>query len=351
MHPQQNTILVTGAAGFIGYHTCLRLLRDGYTVVGLDVVSDLFRELRADRLADLGIEITDARVGGPFASTKHPHFTFYKADIRDREALEAVFAQGVTQVIHLAALVGVRKSVTEPRPYLEANVEGFFNVLELSKQFGVAHLVFASSSSVYGLTEESPFRVEQNADHPMSFYAATKKANELFAHSFAHLHGLPVTGLRFFTVYGPWGRPDMAPYLFTRNIAEGKPIRVFNHGNMRRDFTFVGDVVEGIARILPTPPQALKKGEKLVPGRSQSPYRIYNIGLGAPMDIMEFIGEIEILTGKKADIVLEAHQPGDVEETFADISGLQEEFDYRPQTDLKTGLKLYWEWFKGYYQV
>ncbi len=259
MQPQTpNTVLVTGAAGFIGYHTCQRLLQQGYTVVGLDILSDQFQSLRTDRLKALGIEITDYdAIAGPFQSTKHPHFTFYKADIRDRATMNQVFEQGITHVVHLAALVGVRKSVTEPRPYLEANVEGFFNVLELSQRFGVEHLVFASSSSVYGLTQESPFRVAQNADHPLSFYAATKKANELFAHSFAHLHQLPVTGLRFFTVYGPWGRPDMAPYLFTRNIVEGRPIRVFNHGNMRRDFTFVDDVVEGIVRVLPQQPQAL----------------------------------------------------------------------------------------------
>jgi UDP-glucuronate 4-epimerase len=264
-------------------------------------------------------------------------------------ALEKVFATGISHVIHLAALVGVRKSVLDPRPYLEVNVDGFFNVLEMSQKQGVEHLVFASSSSVYGLTDSSPFRVSQSADHPVSFYAATKRANELFAHSFSYLHGFPVTGLRFFTVYGPWGRPDMAPYLFMRNIVDGKPIQVFNHGKMRRDFTFVGDIVEGITRVLPKRPQPLAKGAKLETGRSYSPFRIYNIGHGAAIDIMEFIREIENLTGRKAEIVLADHQPGDVEETFADVSGLQEDFDYHPQTDLKTGLRAYWEWFRKYY--
>lgn len=349
-NPQSKTVLVTGAAGFIGFHVCQRLLKDGYRVVGLDILSNEFHSLQVGRLAALGIEL-DGSEPGPFSSSVHPNFSFFRTDIRNREVLEEVFQTGVSHVMHLAALVGVRKSVSKPRPYLEANVEGFFNVLELSQRFGVEHLVFASSSSVYGLTQESPFRVEQNADHPLSFYAATKKANELFAHSFAHLHQLPVTGLRFFTVYGPWGRPDMAPYLFTRNIVEGKQIRVFNHGNMRRDFTYVGDVVEGIARILPQQPQALGMEEKLESGRSQSPFRIYNIGHGAPVDIMEFIQEIEALTGKKANIKLEDHQPGDVVETFADISGLRQDFDYHPQTDLKTGLKAYWEWFRSYYKV
>lgn len=342
-------VLLTGLAGFIGFHLCERLLADGYAVTGLDVVTAQFRSLRVDRLAELGIAL-DAEAVGFQASTKHPGLRFLRADICNREALESA-VEGADYIVHLAALVGVRRSVDAPRPYLETNVEGFFNVLELAQRYAVKHLVYASSSSVYGLTRDTPFQVEQPVDHPASFYAATKKANELFAHTFSHLHGLPVTGLRFFTVYGPWGRPDMAPYLFTRNIVDDKPIRVFNHGNMRRDFTYVGDIVEGIARILPQPPTASTPDAPLVPGHSSGPYRVYNIGHGAPVDIMRFIQEIERLTGKSAQIELAPHQPGDVEVTYADVSGLKADFDYAPGTDLATGLAKYWAWFREYYAV
>ncbi|MEM0999996.1 MAG: NAD-dependent epimerase/dehydratase family protein [Bacteroidota bacterium] len=343
-------VLVTGAAGFIGLHVCQRLLETGYRVTGLDVVSERFAQLRRDRLAVLGIDLPE-RKNARQRSTRYAELDFYRSDIRDRESMAKVFASGITHVIHLAALVGVRRSVEAPRPYQEVNVEGFFNVLELSRQYNIAHLVFASSSSVYGLTDEIPFRVEHPVDHPASFYAATKKANELFAHSYAHLHGLPVTGLRFFTVYGPWGRPDMAPYLFTRNIVDGVPIRVFNYGKLRRDFTYVGDIAEGIARIWSVPPVPLAPDAPLVPGRSRSPYRVYNIGHGAPVDIMAFIQEIEALTGHSAEIQLVEHQPGDVEETFADIAGLRADFGYAPATGLEVGLRAYWEWFREYYAV
>jgi UDP-glucuronate 4-epimerase len=340
-------VLVTGAAGFIGFHVCERLLRDGHRVTGLDVVNDRFEQLRRDRLAALGIGLLEG--SEVRQSSLHDQLDFYRIDIRDQAALEQVFNSGITHVIHLAALVGVRRSVEDPRPYQEVNIEGFFNVLDLSREYGIAHLVYASSSSVYGLTDQIPFQVEQQVDHPASFYAATKKANELFAHSYAHLHGLPVTGLRFFTVYGPWGRPDMAPYLFTRAIVDGDPIRVFNYGNMRRDFTYVGDISEGIAHIWPSPPERSDAQADLKPGQSPAPYRIYNIGHGSPVDIMAFIREIEAITGCQADIRLVEHQPGDVEETYADVSGLREDFGYAPVTGLTEGLQAYWDWFRGYY--
>jgi UDP-glucuronate 4-epimerase len=331
-------ILVTGAAGFIGSHAAQILLARGDEVVGLDNLNDYYdvtlKEARLDRL------------------TKSSNFRFVKLDLADRENMAALFKREKFQrVINLAAQAGVRYSIQNPLAYIDSNVVGFANVLEGCRHNGVEHLVYASTSSVYGANTKMPFSVHQNVDHPLSFYAATKKANELMAHTYAHLYSLPVTGLRFFTVYGPWGRPDMALFLFTRNIMAGKPIDVFNYGNHRRDFTYIDDIAQGVVRSMDrvATPNAEWNSDDPDPATGKAPYRLYNIGNNRPVELMRYIELIEETLGKKAIKNLLPLQQGDVLDTSADIDDLVREVGYRPATPVEVGVKKFVEWYVGYY--
>ena len=338
--PSSAPVLVTGVAGFIGFHVARRLLADGHPVVGLDNLNDYYDPaLKEARLAQL---------------TPHPAFTFARVDLRDREAMADHFQRHrPTRVVHLAAQAGVRYSVVNPYAYVDSNLAGFCHVLEGCRHQQVAHLVFASSSSVYGANTRLPFSVHDNVDHPLSLYAATKKANELMAHSYAHLYGLPCTGLRFFTVYGPWGRPDMALFLFTRAILEDRPIEVFRDGRMQRDFTYVDDVVEGVVRVLATPaePDPAWSGDQPDPGTSGAPYRVYNIGNDRPVELMRYIEVLEACLGRKAKKTLLPLQPGDVPATRADIRDMVRDFGYQPRTSLEEGVARFVDWYRTYYRV
>jgi UDP-glucuronate 4-epimerase len=333
-------VLVTGAAGFIGFHLAGRLLADGHRVVGLDNLSDYYdptlKQARLDRL------------------TPHASFGFDRVDVGDRTAMAEVFRRHrPARVVHLAAQAGVRYSLVNPHAYVDANLVGFLNVLEGCRHHRVEHLVFASSSSVYGANTRLPFSVHDNVDHPLSLYAATKKANELMAHAYAHLYGLPCTGLRFFTVYGPWGRPDMALFLFTRAILEGRPIDVFNHGRMQRDFTYVDDVVEGLVRVLAKPPAPDPhwSGDRPDPGTSRAPYRLYNIGNDRPVELLRYIEVLEGCLGKTAEKHFLPLQPGDVPATRADVSDLARDFGYRPRTTVEEGVARFVDWYRKYYGI
>ncbi len=332
------TILITGAGGFIGFHLSKRLLEDGFEVVGMDNLNDYYevglKESRLDLLQE------------------YQGFTFVQASLEEREAVEKLFSEYTfSRVIHLAAQAGVRYSIENPHVYINSNVVGFLNVLEGCRHHQIKHLIFASSSSVYGANRTKPFSVHHNVDHPVSLYAATKKANELMAHTYSSLYGLPVTGLRFFTVYGPWGRPDMAYFSFTRAILEEKPIKVFNYGKMKRDFTYIDDIVEGIVRLidLVPGPDPQWDGERPDPGRSYAPYRIYNIGNNQPVELMYFIRLLEQALGKEAKKELLPMQPGDVLETFADIDDLEREVGFRPGTSIEEGIGKFVNWYKKYY--
>jgi UDP-glucuronate 4-epimerase len=332
-------LLLTGAAGFIGFHTAKILLARGDEVVGLDNLNDYYDvNLKQARLAIL---------------QQSPNFRFVKLDIVDRSCMAELFAREKFQrVIHLAAQAGVRYSIQNPLAYIDSNVVGFANVLEGCRHNGVEHLVFASTSSVYGANTKMPFSVHQNVDHPLSFYAATKKANELMAHTYAHLYRLPVTGLRFFTVYGPWGRPDMALFLFTKNILEGKPIDVFNYGNHRRDFTYVDDIAEGVVRALDrvAQPNPTWSSDAPDPGTSNAPYRLYNIGNNQPVELMRYIECIEASLGKKAQMNLLPLQAGDVPDTYADVEDLVRDVGYKPATPVEEGVRRFIEWYLSYYK-
>jgi len=332
-------LLLTGAAGFIGFHTSQILLARGDEVVGLDNLNDYYDPtLKQARLAIL---------------QKFPNFRFVKMDVADRAGTAELFKQEKFQrVIHLAAQAGVRYSIQNPLAYIDSNVVGFANILEGCRHNNVEHLVYASTSSVYGANTKMPFSVHQNVDHPLSFYAATKKANELMAHTYAHLYQLPVTGLRFFTVYGPWGRPDMALFLFTKNILAGKPIDVFNYGNHRRDFTYVDDIAQGVVRAMdrPAKPNAEWNSDAPDPGTSKAPYRIYNIGNNAPVELMRYIECIEKSLGKQAQKNLLPLQAGDVPDTFADVEDLVRDVGYKPATPVEEGVRRFIEWYVGYYK-
>ncbi|QOX77706.1 NAD-dependent epimerase [Trichlorobacter lovleyi] len=331
-------ILVTGAAGFIGFHLCQRLLARGDAVLGLDNLNSYYDvSLKQARLAQLH---------------PHPGFSFVQADLADRPAVERLFSSEPFElVIHLAAQAGVRYSLENPHAYVDSNLAGFMSILEGCRHAGVKHLVFASSSSVYGANSTTPFSVHQNVDHPVSLYAATKKANELMAHSYASLFSLPVTGLRLFTVYGPWGRPDMAYFSFTKAILEGRPINIFNQGRMQRDFTYVDDIVEGIIRIADRPATANPawSGAQPDPGSSFAPYRIYNIGNNKPVELLQFIETLEHQLGKTALKNFLPMQAGDVPATFADIDELAAETGFRPATSLEDGIAHFVAWFRSYY--
>jgi UDP-glucuronate 4-epimerase len=340
MMPSFGHVLITGAAGFIGYHLSRRLLTDGCRVTGIDNLNDYYDvTLKQDRLARL---------------TRNPGFAFRRCDLADRPAMARLFAEErFDVVVNLAAQAGVRYSLENPHAYVDANLVGFVNILEGCRHHGVRHLVFASSSSVYGANTRMPFSVHHNVDHPVSLYAATKKAGELMAHSYSHLYGLPCTGLRFFTVYGPWGRPDMALFLFTRAILNGTPIQVFNHGRMQRDFTYIDDIVEGVTRVLGRVPAGDDRwdGDVPDPGSSYAPYRIYNIGNNQPVALLDFIAAIEKALGRTAVKEMRPMQAGDVTATYADIDDLTRDVGFRPSTPIEEGIRRFVNWYRGYYEV
>ncbi len=341
--------LLTGTAGFIGFHLAKRLLERGDEVVGLDCINDYYDvNLKYARLGQTGISRGEVEYGKFVQSSKFNNYKFIQLKLEDREAILKLFSvEKFDRVCNLAAQAGVRYSLQNPFTYIDSNIVGFINILEGCRHNGVAHLAYASSSSVYGLNEEMPFSVHHNVDHPISLYAASKKSNELMAHTYSYLYGLPTTGLRFFTVYGSWGRPDMALSLFTKAILEGKPIDVYNNGNMKRDFTYIDDIVEGIIRVLDNPPAGNPQwsGKAPDPGTSVAPYRVYNIGNSKPVKLMDFIEAIEEALGRKAIKNFLPLQPGDVPATWADVTDLAENFDYKPNTDIKEGVRRFVEWF------
>jgi UDP-glucuronate 4-epimerase len=332
-------VLVTGAAGFIGYHVSERLLARGDEVVGLDNVNNYYDvRLKEARLA---------RLEGK------PNIQFHRLDVADKGGLQALFKSAQPRrVIHLAAQAGVRYSLENPHAYVDSNLVGFVNILEACRHSAVEHLAYASSSSVYGANTRMPFRVGDTVDHPVSLYAATKKANELMAHTYSHLFGLPTTGLRFFTVYGPWGRPDMALFLFTRAILEGKPIQLFNNGRMRRDFTYIDDIVEGIIRVNdhPAQPDPNWSGDQPNPATSKAPYRVYNIGNHTPVELLDFIAVLEDALGRKAEKQLLPMQPGDVPATWADVDDLARDVGFKPATPITEGIRRFVAWYRDFYK-
>jgi UDP-glucuronate 4-epimerase len=333
------TILVTGAAGFIGFHTAKALLALGHQVVGLDNINDYYdTTLKQDRLAQLG---------------KETRFKFHKMDLNDFEGMQKLFSNTpIDRVVHLAAQAGVRYSLESPRSYIQSNIDGFLNILEICRSFTVKHLVYASSSSVYGSNTKLPFSTCDNVDHPVSLYAATKKSNELMAHSYSHLFKIPSTGLRFFTVYGPWGRPDMAMFLFAKAISKSQPIKVYNNGQMRRDFTYIDDIVQGIVKVLYAPPESTstKAGQISHPGRSSAPYKVYNIGNHRSVELLYMIELMEKELGVKAIKEFLPIQPGDVPETYADIDDISADVGFAPQTPIELGIKQFLNWFTEYYK-
>ncbi len=333
-------ILVTGAAGFIGYHTSERLLARGDEVVGLDNLNDYYDPtLKESRLA---------RLEGK------PGFRLHRLELADKDGIERLFrAERFDKVIHLAAQAGVRYSITNPHAYIDSNIVGFLHILEGCRHHGVQHLTYASSSSVYGANTAMPFSVHQNVDHPVSLYAATKKANELMAHTYSHLYRLPTTGLRFFTVYGPWGRPDMALFLFTKAILEGQPIDVFNHGKMQRDFTYIDDIVEGVIRTSDHTAAVNDawNSDRPDPATSKAPYRLYNIGNNNPVELMHLIETVEKALGRTAEKRMMPLQPGDVPATYADVEALVRDVGFAPRTSIETGVANFVAWYRDYYQI
>ena len=379
-------ILVTGAAGFIGFHLVRRLLADGFRVVGLDNINNYYDvRLKRDRLRETGIE--EPKDGELVTSRTDDNYRFIKLDLNDREGVPALFDnEKFDLVIHLAAQAGVRYSLDNPHAYIDSNLSGFLNILEGCRHHPVEHLIYASSSSVYGANTEMPFKTSDRIDHPVSLYAATKKSNELMAHTYSHLFGIPSTGLRFFTVYGPWGRPDMALFLFTEAISNGKPIDVFNYGEMERDFTYIDDIVEGVVRLIPKAPSGARQQESRGPsgaGSDQSdssqsdssqsdssqpdssqvdtpqesttpeevPHQLFNIGRGGPVALMDFIREIEKNLGREAEKRMMPIQPGDVPKTWADVDDLYEMIEFRPEVSVEEGVRKFIEWYRSYYEL
>ncbi|MBU3822280.1 NAD-dependent epimerase [Flavobacteriaceae bacterium XHP0103] len=337
-------ILVTGAAGFIGFYVCKVLLNNGHDVVGLDNINDYYDiGLKYARLNELGVKKTDASIFKILCKSSYSSkFSFVRMHLEDREVLPELFANEKFDVVcNLAAQAGVRYSLENPESYVDSNLVGFLNILECCRHFKIKHLVYASSSSVYGLNKKIPFSTEDNVDYPISLYAATKKSNELMAHTYSHLFKIPTTGLRFFTVYGPWGRPDMAMFLFTDAILKNKPIKVFNHGNMERDFTFIDDIVEGVVRIIEKQPTERIKNNEL--------YKLYNIGNNNSVKLLDFIKEIETNLKIEAKKDMLPMQPGDVERTWANVDALINDYNYSPNTSIKDGVKSFIDWFKVYY--
>ena len=348
-------ILVTGTAGFIGSHLAEDLSKRGDEVVGLDNINAYYDvNLKYGRLKKDGIERSELEPGKTIQSRVYSNYRFVMMDLQDQEDLEGLFfREKFDMVCHMAAQAGVRYSLENPHSYVQANIVGFLNLLECCRRQPVKHLVYASSSSVYGLNETYPFSTHDNVDHPVSFYGATKKSNELMAHAYSHLFGIPATGLRFFTVYGPWGRPDMALFIFTRAILEGRPIDVFNHGEMKRDFTYIDDIVAGVVRVLEKPPKGNPswQGQETDPSTSKAPYRVYNIGNNSPVRLMDFIEAIEKALGKKAIKNLLPLQPGDVVATWADVDDLVNDFGYAPSIAVQEGVNRFIRWYRGFYDI
>jgi len=348
-------ILVTGTAGFIGFHLAERLAQRGDEVVGLDNINDYYdQNVKYGRLAFSGIDRDAIEEGKLVTSTKYPNYRFIKLDLEDKAAIDALFAaEQFDAVCNLAAQAGVRYSLTNPDAYIKSNITGFINLLEACRHNKVGNLSYASSSSVYGLNERQPFSVHHNVDHPVSLYAASKKSNELMAHTYSHLFGIPTTGLRFFTVYGPWGRPDMALFLFTKAALEGRPIDVFNYGNMQRDFTYIDDIVEGVVRVIDNPAKSNPNwsGQNPDPGTSSAPYRVYNIGNNEPVRLLDFIEAIEKALGKTIEKNMLPIQPGDVPSTYADVTDLVEELGYRPATPVQEGINRFVAWYREFFNV
>ncbi len=333
-------VLVTGTAGFIGNHLALRLLERGDEVIGVDNLNDYY-----------DVNIKKARLA---RVTPYAGFTDIRANLQDKAAIDQVFKDHKPdRVVNLAAQAGVRYSLENPQAYIDSNITGFINILEACRHFGTEHLVYASSSSVYGANTAMPFSVHNNVDHPVSLYAASKKSNELMAHTYSHLFGIPTTGLRFFTVYGPWGRPDMALFIFTKKILAGEPIDVFNYGHHRRDFTYIDDIVEGVVRTLDhvAPVNPDWSGDEPDPATSKAPYRLYNIGSNSPVELLRYIEVLEDCLGKKAEKNLLPLQLGDVPDTFADVDALIEDVDYKPSTPVEVGIENFVRWYRDYYKV
>jgi UDP-glucuronate 4-epimerase len=346
-------ILVTGTAGFIGFHLANRLLSRGDEIVGLDSINDYYDvNLKYGRLSICGINRDEIVYNKVITSKKYPNYRFVQLNLEDKDNLHQLFAtEKFDKVCNLAAQAGVRYSLTNPAVYINSNITGFLNILEGCRFYPVQHLAYASSSSVYGLNEAQPFSTHQNVDHPISLYASSKKANELMAHTYSYLFNIPTTGLRFFTVYGPWGRPDMALFLFTKAILEGKPIDIFNNGEMKRDFTYIDDIVEGIIRVIDSPPTGDKtwNGKEPDPSSSKAPYKIYNIGNSNPVKLMDFIDAIEKELGLKARKNFLPMQPGDVPSTWADVNDLSEQLNYKPNTSVQLGIRNFISWYRDFF--
>lgn len=335
-------VLVTGAAGFIGFHLSKLLVKNNYEVVGLDNINDYYDpNLKLIRLEELGIDTSNL----DYNKSLEGNIKFFKIDLQDKDAVFELFkTEKLDYVVNLAAQAGVRYSLENPQAYIDSNITGFLNILEACRKYPVEHLIYASSSSVYGLSEQIPFSVNNHTDHPMAMYAASKKANEMMAHSYSHLFKIPSTGLRFFTVYGPWGRPDMALHIFTKAIVEDKEFSVYNYGDMSRDFTYVGDIVESIKRLIPLPPKSNNpnfQADKPIPSMSSAPYQLFNIGNNSPVALMDFVRAVEEALGKKGKIKLEPIQAGDVPRTYADVQSLFDYIDFKPSTDIKVGVKAF----------
>ncbi|WP_297334925.1 NAD-dependent epimerase [Algoriphagus sp.] len=347
--------LVTGTAGFIGFHVAQKLLERGEEVVGLDIVNDYYDiDLKFSRLKHMGIGADAREYNRIVQSSIFPTYRFLRMDLAQKDSLLELFKEEKFDVvIHLAAQAGVRYSLTNPEVYIESNIVAFLNILEACRYYPVKHLVYASSSSVYGSNEKMPFSTSDNVDHPISLYAASKKSNELMAHTYSHLFGIPTTGLRFFTVYGPWGRPDMALFLFTEAILKGEPIQVFNYGEMKRDFTFVDDIVEGVIKVAdhPAQPNPDFDAQNPDPGSGKVPFKIYNIGNSSPVLLMDYIKAVEKGLGKKAKMNLMPLQPGDVPASHADVDDLVRDVNYKPNTAIETGVKAFTDWYLKYYKV
>jgi UDP-glucuronate 4-epimerase len=345
-------ILVTGSAGFVGFHLTNRLLEIGHEVIGIDNINEYYDPaLKFARLAESGIEEEKVLWHREVRSTKYSKYRFIRMTIENKGELMSLCArEKFDNIVHLAAQAGVRYSIQNPDAYAQSNLVSFLNILEVSRHNPIKHLVYASSSSVYGLNENMPFSVQDNVDHPVSLYAASKKANELMAHTYSHLYRIPTTGLRFFTVYGPWGRPDMAYFLFAEAISKGKPIQVFNHGKMKRDFTYIDDIIQGIINVMdkPAEPNIEWNGKNPDPASSTAPYRIYNIGNNNPVELISFIQEIEKNLGKTALKEMKEIQPGDVMATWANIDDLINEIDYKPNTTIESGIKEFIKWYTKY---
>lgn len=349
-------VLVTGTAGFIGFQLAGKLVEQGFYVTGLDSINDYYDvELKYSRLKHAGIPRSEIAYNQLVSSGKTENYSFIQIQLEDKGALQELFAnRNFDVVVNLAAQAGVRYSLTNPSAYVDCNITGFLNILEACRHHPVQNLIYASSSSVYGLNKQMPFSVSSNVDHPVSLYAASKKSNELMAHTYSHLFGIPTIGLRFFTVYGPWGRPDMALFLFTKAILKGEPIQVYNYGKMERDFTYVDDIVEGIEKMVAgDPPEPAAGWDPDAPDASSSsaPYRIYNIGNSSPVRLTDFIEAIERAVGKKAIMEMMPMQPGDVEKTWADVSALVRDYGYNPNTPVEIGIERFVEWYRSYYSI